>query len=52
MSFEQVKGWFCLTRKEQCIIAGLTLLFLVGLVARYVHLRSQQSETVDVEDVR
>jgi hypothetical protein len=50
VSLAEVKGWFQLSRKEQLFLAGLLGLFLLGLVARYLHLRGVGPEPVTVEE--
>lgn len=49
MSYNQVKGWFSLSRKEQWFIAGILALFLLGLAARHLHLRRQHPDPVRVD---
>lgn len=39
-------AWFALTREERWLVAGILGLALLGLTARYVHLRGQKVEPV------
>jgi hypothetical protein len=36
--------WFALTREERLFLGGILLIVLVGLTARYVHLKNQKPE--------
>ena len=38
------KLWLYLTRQERWLVLGILLLALIGLTARYIHLRGQNSE--------
>ena len=46
-----LKSWFDLAPSERKFIAGILAIALVGLVARYVHLKSQKPEPVVPEGV-
>lgn len=39
-----VRAWFFLTAQERLFVAGIVLILLVGLVARYAYLRNQGAE--------
>lgn len=41
------KLWFALTAEERGFLAGILAIALVGLTARYLHLRAQEAATVD-----
>lgn len=41
-------AWFALTREEQWLVAGILGLALLGLTARYRHLRQEQPDPVAV----
>ena len=43
-------AWFALTREEQWLVAGVLGLALIGLTARYLHLRNVQPDPVDVSE--
>ena len=43
----QFSAWFGLTREERWLVAGILGLALLGLTARYLHLRSQQPDPVE-----
>lgn len=38
--------WFALTGEERLFLAGVLALALLGLTARYLHLRGQRAEPV------
>ncbi len=42
--------WFHLTEKERWYVAGILLIALIGLSARYVHLKSLEPEKVGAEE--
>jgi len=39
-----LKAWFALTVQERWLLAGVLAVFLVGLAARYLHLRQESPE--------
>lgn len=39
--------WFHLTHDERKLVVFILALFLVGLTARYIHLRQQQPDPVE-----
>lgn len=39
-----LRAWFLLTRDERRFVAAIVLIFLIGLTARYLHLRSEKAE--------
>jgi len=39
-----VRAWFALTPEERRFIGGILLIFVIGLVARYMYLRSEKPE--------
>ena len=41
-----LRSWFSLAPDERKIIAGILAIALLGLVARYVHLRSQHPDPI------
>ena len=43
-------AWFALTREEQWLVAGVLGLALIGLTARYLHLRNVQPVPVDITE--
>ena len=38
------RAWFALTPEERRFIGGILLIFVIGLAARYMYLRSEQPE--------
>ena len=46
-----VRSWFDLAPDERKFVAGILAIALVGLVARYVHLKNQKPEPVTPEGV-
>ena len=41
----KIRAWFALNTGERWFLIGLCLLFLMGLTARTIHLRSQRADT-------
>ena len=39
-----LRSWFMLTADEKKVLAGIVAIVLVGLAARYLHLRNEQPE--------
>ncbi len=39
-----LRSWFMLTADEKKVLAGIAAIVLVGLAARYLHLRNEQPE--------
>ena len=39
-----VRSWFVLTPQELLFLGGVLAILLIGLVARYLHLKSEQAE--------
>ena len=46
-----LRSWFDLAPDERKFIAGILAIALVGLVARYVHMKNQKPEPVAPEGV-
>jgi hypothetical protein len=46
-----LRSWFDLAPDERKFIAGILAIALVGLVARYVHLKNQKPEPVAPQGV-
>ena len=46
-----VRSWFDLAPDERKFVAGILAIALVGLVARYVHLKNQKPEPTAPEGV-
>ena len=46
-----LRSWFDLAPDERKFVAGILAIALVGLVARYVHLKNQKPEPVVPEGV-
>jgi len=44
METRWVRAWFLLTRDERRFLAGILLIFLLGLTARTLHLRREKME--------
>ena len=42
--------WFKLTVQEQWFIAGIVLIALIGLSARYIHLKNQEPDPYEIEE--
>jgi len=39
-----IRSWFALTPGECIVLGGILLIFLIGLMARYLHLRGSKAE--------
>lgn len=39
-----LRSWFMLTADEKKVLAGIATVVLVGLIARYLHLRGERPE--------
>jgi hypothetical protein len=46
-----LRSWFDLAPDERKFVAGILAIAVVGLVARYVHLKNQKPEPVSPEGV-
>ena len=46
-----LRSWFSLAPDERKMIAGILVIALIGLVARYVHLRNQRPDPIQPEGV-
>ena len=46
-----LKAWFDLAPDERKFVAGILAIALVGLVARYVHLKNQKPDAIVPEGV-
>jgi hypothetical protein len=46
-----LRAWFDLSPSERKCVAGILAIALVGLVARFVHLRNQKPEFYQPEEV-
>jgi hypothetical protein len=46
-----LRAWFDLAPDERKFVAGILAIALVGLLARYVHLKNQKSEPIAPEGV-
>jgi hypothetical protein len=46
-----LRSWFDLAPDERKFVAGIMAIALVGLVARYVHLKNQKPEPIAPEGV-
>lgn len=46
-----LRSWFDLAPDERTFVAGILAIALVGLVARYVHLKNQKPEPIAPEGV-
>jgi len=44
IDFSWIRSWFDLAPDERKFMAGILAIALVGLVARYVHLRNQKPD--------
>ncbi len=42
-----LKVWFELTPDERLFIGGILVIVLIGLIARYVHLKNQKAEAYE-----
>lgn len=42
-----VRAWFSVTAQERRLLFGLVALFLIGLTARYLHLRHAEPVPLD-----
>ena len=46
-----LRAWFDLAPDERKFLTGILAIALVGLVARYVHLKNQKPEPITLEGV-
>ncbi|MBU1693826.1 MAG: hypothetical protein KJ726_02310 [Verrucomicrobia bacterium] len=44
ISTNWARAWFALTPEERRFIGGILLIFVIGLVARHIYLRSEKPE--------
>ena len=44
------KLWLYLTKEERRLVLGILILALIGLTARYIHLKQQQPDPVPAEE--
>ncbi|MBN1268338.1 MAG: hypothetical protein JXB04_02025 [Kiritimatiellae bacterium] len=44
-----LRAWFALTEQERWFIAGILLIALVGITARYFHLKGEKAEPYEPE---
>ena len=49
--FSELRAWFDLAPDERKFVAGILAIALVGLVARYIHLKNQKPEAIVPEGV-
>ncbi|MFH0953364.1 MAG: hypothetical protein V1873_03445 [Verrucomicrobiota bacterium] len=47
-----LRAWFDLTADERKFVAGILVIAVIGLAARYFHLKNQKAEPYQPEGVR
>ena len=45
------RAWFSLTRQEQLLLSAVLAIILVGVTARYFHLKNEKPEPYDPEGI-